>query len=78
MENIKIAIKPVSYSVSELVINNISVVLNSTATIGGFIYGEKIGLPFNVELSKAEYEAWGNDDNYITNIVLSKLGLEKA
>jgi hypothetical protein len=26
----------------------------------------------------AEYDAWGTDDNYIYDLILSKLGLQKA
>jgi hypothetical protein len=32
----------------------------------------------NCIIEDDEYDAWGSDDNYIYNLVLSKLGLEKA
>jgi hypothetical protein len=32
----------------------------------------------NCVINEAEYEAWGSDDNYIYDLILSKLGLEKA
>jgi hypothetical protein len=32
----------------------------------------------NVTIEGAEYDAWGTDDNYIYDLILSKLGLEKA
>ena len=30
-----------------------------------------------LEISGTDYTNWGNDDNYIVNIVLTKLGLSK-
>ena len=32
----------------------------------------------SVKISGAEYNAWGDDDSYITNLVLTKLGLTKT
>lgn len=31
-----------------------------------------------VKIEGDEYDAWGDDDNYITNLVLTKLGLTKT
>jgi len=31
-----------------------------------------------VKIEGDEYTAWGNDDNYITNLVLTKLGLTQT
>ena len=31
-----------------------------------------------VKIEGEEYNAWGDDDNYITNLVLTKLGLTKT
>jgi hypothetical protein len=31
-----------------------------------------------VRIEGDEYNAWGDDDNYITNLVLTKLGLTKT
>jgi hypothetical protein len=31
-----------------------------------------------VKIEGDEYNAWGDDDNYITNLVLTKLGLTKT
>jgi hypothetical protein len=30
-----------------------------------------------IKITDAEYTNWGNDDNYIVNLVLTKLGLSK-
>jgi hypothetical protein len=32
----------------------------------------------SVRIEGEEYDAWGSDDNYIYDLTLSKLGLEKA
>ena len=32
----------------------------------------------NITIEGAEYDAWGTDDSYIYNLVLSKLGYERA
>lgn len=73
-----IEIKPISYSVDKVEIFNISLTINKTAFVNGVIFGEKINFPFHFELSDEEYAAWGNDDNYILDLVLSKVGAEKA
>jgi len=31
-----------------------------------------------VSISEEEYSQWGSDDNYIINLVLKKLGMERA
>lgn len=73
-----IKIKPVNYSVDKLVIHNISTQINKSATIFCSVIGEKINLGYNIELTADEYSAWGNDDNYIIDLLLSKLDVEKA
>lgn len=32
----------------------------------------------NVDINEAEYALWGNDDNYIINLALSKAGVSKS
>lgn len=32
----------------------------------------------NVAIEKPEYDQWGGDDNYIVNLICTKLGLEIA
>lgn len=72
-----IKIKPVNYSTETLDIFNVSLQLNKTAQITCAVRGEKLHIPHTIELTADEYAAWGNDDNYIVDLVLSKLGLEK-
>lgn len=31
----------------------------------------------NITISGEEYENWGSDDNYIENLILTKLGVQK-
>ena len=73
-----IKIKPVNYSLDTLEIMNIGVQLNKSAYVNCSVKGEKITNHHNIELTAEEYSAWGNDDNYIVDLILSKLGLEKA
>jgi hypothetical protein len=77
METI-IKIKPVNYSVETLQIINVVVQLDKTAYVVCSVKGEQISISYNIELTADEYAAWGNDDNYIIDLLMSKLGLEKA
>jgi hypothetical protein len=73
-----IKIQPKHIELNEVLITSISVNLDKTAYITGLILGTEISKPFNINLTKEEYDGWGNDDNYITELILTKLGLEKA
>ena len=73
-----IKIKPVNYSLDTLQIINVAVQLNKTAYVNCIVKGEQNANHYNIELTADEYTAWGNDDNYIVDLLLSKLGLEKA
>lgn len=73
-----IKIKPVNYSTDTLDIFGVSLQLNKTAQISCAVRSETLHIPYTIELTADEYAAWGNDDNYIVDLILSKLGLEKA
>ena len=73
-----IKIKPVNYPVDTLNIISVGVALNRIAYISCSLSGKDITINHNIELTPEEYSAWGNDDNYIVDLILSKLGLEKA
>jgi hypothetical protein len=73
-----IKIKPVNYSVEKLDIFGISLQLNKTAQISCAVRSETLHIPYTIELTEEEYAGWGDDDNYIVELVLSKLGLELA
>ena len=72
----KIEIKPVLREASELNIF-ISVVENK-AIASVILKSDSIMESHSVTIEGAEYDAWGSDDNYIYDLILSKLGLERA
>lgn len=78
MSQIRIEIQPVNYSVSAVTISNVIVSLDQTAQIGGFVIGDVVSVPYQVNLSQEEYAAWGTDDNYINDLVITKLGYTKV
>jgi len=78
MDTIKIDIQPVSYSLTTLSINNVSVQLDKSASVGGFVFGDTISVPFQVHLTTEEYNNWGSDDTYIIDLVITKLGYTRA
>jgi hypothetical protein len=79
----KIQIKPIIKTINFLEISNISIVIDAAGRIEnraqiyvkltGDITESKL-----VDLTTEEYAAWGEDDNYLLGLVISKLGLEKA
>jgi hypothetical protein len=73
-----VKIKPVSFSVTELEISPVVVTLNNSANINCRLFNDEISKFFNLELTSEEYSKWGSNDDYITDLVLSKLGLEKS
>jgi hypothetical protein len=72
-----IEIKPVVRTADildiSLIINNNCVVANACLYKPNSIMEST-----SITIEGAEYEAWGTDDNYIYNLVLSKLGYERA
>jgi len=64
-----------SIQISDIVIN-----LNKSAHFVVAIYGTDGDLVHSrsIALDGDEYDSWGDDDNYIVEITLKKLGLEKA
>ena len=73
-----IKIKPVNYPVDTLNIISVGIALNKSAYISCVVSGKDITINHNIELTPEEYSAWGNDDNYILDLIFSKLGLEKS
>jgi hypothetical protein len=77
----KIAIKPITKTLNTFELSNISVVVNNqfgnSAQITSRIYGDITEVKI-IDITPEEYAAWGTDDNYIYDLVLSKLGLERA
>lgn len=73
-----IKIKPVNYSVDKLEIHSIALKLDKGAKINCVVKGEIINIHNTIDLTEEEYAGWGTDDNYIVDLLMSKLGLEKA
>ena len=76
-----IKIKPIMVSLSDVILNSISIdYTNQTANISISILNPEEQIYTNrfIILTQEEYDGWGNDDNYIVDLLLSKLGLEKA
>lgn len=78
----KIQIKPqvVSYTLDNVSIWNTSVVLGETASFSVAVSSETREGEYarTIWLTQDEYNAWGDNDDYIVDLILSKLGLEKA
>jgi phosphopantothenate synthetase len=71
-----IQIKPVSRTADVV---NISIVIdNNSAKANVILHSKNIMESHNVVIEGAEYDAWGSDDNYIYDLILSKLGFERA
>jgi hypothetical protein len=79
MSNTIIKISPISVEITDLKIY-LEYVLNSNARIHyGLIHPN--GIPYeqgSINLTPEEFAAWGTDDNYIEDLVLSKLNLQRA
>jgi hypothetical protein len=78
METTIVKLKPVPYYITELEIHSVSLRLDKGAHIQYILKGDILHLGNTLELTPDEYAAWGNDDNYIVDLLLSKLSLEKA
>ncbi len=62
----------VEISVSEVVLNSHAVIRVS--------YFDSNGTPLDhksIKMEGADYDSWGNDDNYVTTFALTNLGLTK-
>lgn len=72
----KIEIKPITRQ-----INNVNInldILPQFSKVGVHVKYDGITEADFIMIEGAEYDAWGSDDSYIYNLVLSKLGLERA
>jgi hypothetical protein len=66
------------YLVSSFDMNVVITQLNVSATVISNTYDSSNNRLYEKQfvVEGAEYDAWGTDDNYIKNLVASKLGLE--
>lgn len=74
----KIEIKPVSRQLTNLVIGNISVSLNSDAYVSGQIHNDKLFETFQLYMPSDVYNQWGTNDDFLIDWVLQELGLQRA
>jgi len=63
----------IDIEISELVLDSHVVVRVHYRDVGGIHLATK-----TVRIEGDEYNVWGDDDNYIINLVLTKLGLTKT
>ena len=73
----KIEIKPVVRT-AEMLDVSLSINNNNSVTASIVIHSESIMETHTILIEGAEYDAWGTDDSYIYDLILSKLGLERA
>ena len=76
----KTQIKPIARIMDTIEIKNVSIVVKeggNTAQVSALLTGEISEMEF-IDLTPEEYALWGDDDNYILNLVITKLGLERA
>jgi hypothetical protein len=79
MNNTIIKISPITVEVTEVKIY-LEYFLNSGVRIHYSLNLED-GIPYkqgSVSLTPEEFAAWGTDDNYIEDLILSKLNLQRA
>jgi hypothetical protein len=79
MTNTIIKISPISVEITDIKIY-VDYSLNSNARIHYALIHSN-GIPYNqgtVFLTPEEFSAWGTDDNYIEDLILSKLNLQRA
>lgn len=75
--NVQDKVITTSRTVKSIEIDSAQVKLNESATF--FVKqldenGQLIGVEI-VQMTGADYTAWGSDDNYVTSFILTKLGL---
>jgi hypothetical protein len=72
-----IKIKPIQKIADEVTIT-LSFVDTHRADFSVMLKGDGIMELKNIIIQGPEYDAWGTDDNYIYDLVLQKLGYERA
>lgn len=75
----KIEIKPQVVELNELYLQGVNIHKNGAQIICSVVNTMvNIGKTTTIDLTTDEYNAWGDNDDYIETLVLNKLGLEKA
>lgn len=71
----KIEIKPITKQIENVNIN-IDIIPSLSKAVANVQY-EGITESQIIAIEGAEYDAWGSDDNYIYDLILSKAGLQR-
>jgi hypothetical protein len=66
----KVVTKTITYT--QFVIKDIVIRLNNSAKFIVILYGDDTDV-VDIEMTPAEYEAWGSDDNYVIQFIKTKL-----
>lgn len=66
----RVVTKTITYT--QFAIKDIVIELNKTATFIVILYGDETDV-LEIKLSEEEYFSWGNDDNYVIQIIKQKL-----
>ena len=78
----KVEIKPVIKTSTEVELNivlfNDPITNQTKASATVKLLGDGIFETKNAIITAEEYSSWGEDDNYIYDLILSKVGLERA
>ena len=77
---INISPKDFTVKVNAITVHTVGYQINKEAEFA-VQYFKEDGSSFEIErvfITGDEFSAWGSDDNYIVDLVLAKLGLEKA
>lgn len=78
MQNISIT--PKTFTIDSVRIDTLNYSVNESATFSVLLCKEG-GIPVEshrIEITGSEFDAWGSDDNYVIDLILAKLGLQKA
>ena len=83
MDEIKIKVQDSTYT-KTMIINNITIRTNrlslfNSISLGVTLFSDNILVENKIiDITGEDYANWGNDDQYIVNFVLNKLGLTPA
>lgn len=66
----RVVTKTITYT--QFAIKDIVIELNKTATFIVILYGDETDV-LEIKLTEEEYFSWGNDDNYVIQIIKQKL-----
>lgn len=70
LETPKVVTKTITYT--EFAIKDIIIKLNTSAKFIVVLYGDETDV-VQIEMTQADYEAWGSDDNYVIQFIKNKL-----